>query len=291
MTTTMKRSQLRETRSLNVHDLQMRSNDDGSLTFSGYASMTGVPYAVNDLLGEYQETIARGAFTKALQENDDVRLLVNHDGIPLARTKSGTLVLSEDENGLRCEAQLDQSSPLVQTIRSAMRRGDLDQMSFAFAVVRQEWSQDYTQRTINECRLFDVSVVTYPASPSTTADLRSAVVRSVAAGVSTGRVDEILLELRAGRALSAANVALLEQVLSSIRDAAETIDEANESIEEASSVLAELVVAAGGNVEPEPEETPTEDAPMDQMPMEDAPMVEASRGIDLSLARAKARRI
>jgi hypothetical protein len=172
-----------------------------------------------------------------------------------------------------------------------MRRGDLDQMSFAFAVVRQEWSQDYTQRTINECRLFDVSVVTYPASPSTTADLRSAVVRSVAAGVSTGRVDEILFELRAGRALSAANVALLEQVLSNIRDAAETIDEANESIEEASSVLAELVVAAGGNVEPEPEETPTEDAPMDEMPMEDAPMVEASRGIDLSLARAKARRI
>jgi len=291
MTTTMKRSQLRETRSLNVHDLQMRSNEDGSLTFTGYASLTGMPYAVNDLLGEYSETIARGAFTKALQENDDVRLLVNHDGIPLARTKSGTLVLVEDENGLRCEAQLDPTSPLVQTIRSAMRRGDLDQMSFAFAVVRQEWSQDYTQRTINECRLFDVSVVTYPASPSTTADLRSAVVRSVAAGVSTGRVDEILFELRAGRALSAANVALLEQVLSNIRDAAETIDEANESIEEASSVLAELVVAAGGNVEPEPEETPTEDAPMDEMPMEDAPMVEASRGIDLSLARAKARRI
>jgi HK97 family phage prohead protease len=284
MTTTMKRSQLRETRSLNVHDLQMRSNDDGSLTFSGYASMTGVPYAVNDLLGEYQETIARGAFTKALQENDDVRLLVNHDGIPLARTKSGTLVLSEDENGLRCEAQLDQSSPLVQTIRSAMRRGDLDQMSFAFAVVRQEWSQDYTQRTINECRLFDVSVVTYPASPSTTADLRSAVVRSVAANVSTGRVDEILFELRANRDLSPANLALLEQLLSSIKDAAETIHSVGDGLDEASGAVAEMIGTPT-------EDAPTEDAPMDEVPIEDAPMEEISRGIDLSLARAKARRI
>jgi hypothetical protein len=284
MTTTMKRSQLRETRSLNVHDLQMRSNDDGSLTFSGYASMTGVPYAVNDLLGEYQETIARGAFTKALQENDDVRLLVNHDGIPLARTKSGTLVLSEDENGLRCEAQLDQSSPLVQTIRSAMRRGDLDQMSFAFAVVRQEWSQDYTQRTINECRLFDVSVVTYPASPSTTADLRSAVVRSVAANVSTGRVDEILFELRNNRDLSPANLALLEQLLSSIKDAAETIHSVGDGLDEASGAVAEMIGTPT-------EDAPAEDAPMDEVPMEDAPMEEISRGIDLSLARAKARRI
>jgi HK97 family phage prohead protease len=284
MTTTMKRSQLRETRSLNVHDLQMRSNDDGSLTFSGYASMTGVPYAVNDLLGEYQETIARGAFTKALQENDDVRLLVNHEGIPLARTKSGTLVLSEDENGLRCEAQLDQSSPLVQTIRSAMRRGDLDQMSFAFAVVRQEWSQDYTQRTINECRLFDVSVVTYPASPSTTADLRSAVVRSVAANVSTGRVDEILFELRNNRDLSPANLALLEQLLSSIKDAAETIHSVGDGLDEASGAVAEMIGTPT-------EDAPTEDAPMDEVPMEDAPMEEISRGIDLSLARAKARRI
>jgi hypothetical protein len=280
----MKRSQLRETRSLNVHDLQMRSNDDGSLTFSGYASMTGVPYAVNDLLGEYQETIARGAFTKALQENDDVRLLVNHEGIPLARTKSGTLVLSEDENGLRCEAQLDQSSPLVQTIRSAMRRGDLDQMSFAFAVVRQEWSQDYTQRTINECRLFDVSVVTYPASPSTTADLRSAVVRSVAANVSTGRVDEILFELRNNRDLSPANLALLEQLLSSIKDAAETIHSVGDGLDEASGAVAEMIGTPT-------EDAPTEDAPMDEVPMEDAPMEEISRGIDLSLARAKARRI
>jgi hypothetical protein len=151
-------------------------------------------------------------------------------------------------------------------------------------VVRQEWSQDYTQRTINECRLFDVSVVTYPASPSTTADLRSAVVRSVAANVSTGRVDEILFELRNNRDLSPANLALLEQLLSSIKDAAETIHSVGDGLDEASGAVAEMIGTPT-------EDAPTEDAPMDEVPMEDAPMEEISRGIDLSLARAKARRI
>lgn len=229
--TATKRSQLRETRSVAVRDLEMRSNTDGSITFAGYASMTGVPYRVADHLGEYDETIERGAFTKALAEADDVRLLVNHEGVPLARTKSGTLSLVEDEIGLRAEAQLDPSSPLVQTIRSAMDRGDLDQMSFAFSVVRQTWSPDYAARAIAEVRLFDVSVVTYPASPSTSANLRAAVLRNASASIPTGRIDEMLLELRAGKMLSAANVNLLEGVLTSIRNASETITEAADELD------------------------------------------------------------
>jgi Caudovirus prohead serine protease len=61
----------------------------------------------------------------------------------------------------------------VQEIRSAMNRGDLDQMSIGFRVRDEEWSSDYSQRSIKEIELFDVSVVTYPASPTTTASLRS----------------------------------------------------------------------------------------------------------------------
>jgi HK97 family phage prohead protease len=252
-----KLSTLRETRAVNVANLEMRENVDGSglVTFSGYASLTNTPYRVTDFLGEYDETIAPGAFTKALQENDDVRLLLNHEGVPLARTKSGTLTLAEDSKGLRAEAQLDASSPLVQTIRSAMSRGDLDQMSFAFSVVKQSWSQDYTERTIHECRLFDVSVVTYPASPTTTADLRGQVFRLLAEKVPAARVAEMRKELRIGRQLSEANIVLLESVL-------QTIQAAGETIEEAGDTLAELVVAAGG--------TPTE--PMEPAKMEPGEM-------------------
>lgn len=139
----------------------------------GYASTTEDPYMVSDWLGEYQETICRGAFTKALQERQDVRLLINHEGIPVARTKSGTMTLTEDDRGLLVDVpSLDLESPLVQTLRSAMQRGDVDQMSFSFRATRQEWNEDYTERFVREVKLFDVSTVTYPANDGTDVKLR-----------------------------------------------------------------------------------------------------------------------
>ena len=54
-------------------------------------------------------------------------------------------------------------------LRSAMERGALGQMSFAFGVPRQAWSADWAERRITEVRLFDVSVVTYPANDQTMA--------------------------------------------------------------------------------------------------------------------------
>jgi HK97 family phage prohead protease len=152
-----------------VASLEIRSSGDG-LTLEGYASTTEQPYD----MGWYSEVIRSGAFTKTLAEADDVRLLVNHDGIPLARTKSGTMRLFEDSTGLGLETKLAGDSPLVATVRSAMDRGDLDEMSFGFTVTRQSWSPDYDQRDIQEVRLFDVSVVTYPANPTTSAKLRAA---------------------------------------------------------------------------------------------------------------------
>jgi HK97 family phage prohead protease len=153
-------------------DLEVRAAEDGTVTFDGIASVVDTPYSVRDMFGEFQETMVKGAFKKTLAEKADVRLLVNHDGVPLARTKSKTLTLSANPD-LRSVAKLDPANPTVQEVRSAMDRGDLDQMSIGFRVVRQEWNGDYTERFIREVELFDVSVVTYPASPTTTASLRA----------------------------------------------------------------------------------------------------------------------
>lgn len=163
----------RENRAHAIEDLEVRAADDGKITFDGVASVVDTPYAVRDMFGEYQETIRKGAFRKTLAEKDDVRLLVNHTGIPLARTKAKTLKLTAAPD-LRAVAELDPGNPTVQEIASAMNRGDLDQMSIGFRVHRQEWNGDYTERTILEAELFDVSVVTFPASPTTTASLRYA---------------------------------------------------------------------------------------------------------------------
>jgi hypothetical protein len=155
--------------------VELRAADDGTVGLVGYASVTESAY---DVAGGppfgWSETIARGAFAKTLAERDDVRLLINHEGLPLARTASGTMLLSEDSMGLLVEVNsLDPANPRVAELRSAMEREDVDQMSFAFRVMRQEWDEDYINRRIAEVKLFDVSVVTFPANPATVVGLRS----------------------------------------------------------------------------------------------------------------------
>jgi HK97 family phage prohead protease len=202
-----------------VAECRAVDGDAGGFTLDGYASLFDTPYTVRDFLGEFTEEIAPGAFTRTLRQQDDVRLLVNHEGIPLARTKSGTLELDEDATGLHSLAPaLDPANPTVQELASAMRRGDVDQMSFAFEVRSQVWSPDYTHRRITEVKLWDVSVVTYPANDATSVGLRSDGVLDLA------RIDALVAEARAGKVLSAAN----EQTL---RDALDAIDTARGSIE------------------------------------------------------------
>jgi HK97 family phage prohead protease len=160
-------------------EVEIRSDGNSStFTVRGYASVVEHSYEVygGPERGGWNETIARDAFAKTLAEKPDVAFLINHDGIPLARSRSGTLTLSADNTGLASEAEIDAESPLGQTLRSAMKRGDLDQMSFGFRVTRQEWNDDYTERRITEVSLDhgDVSIVTYPANPATSMSIVSA---------------------------------------------------------------------------------------------------------------------
>ncbi len=210
-----------ERRQRSVAGLEMRSGDAGAVSFEGYAAVTGVPTTIPDFFGSFDETISRGAFAKTLAEKDDVRLLLNHDGTPMARTKSGTLELDEDKKGLHVRADLDDSSPLVQEIASAMRRGDLDQMSIAFQATRQEWNHDYSERFINEAKLFDVSVVTYPAYPTTSASLRSRV-NDPPLQI---RLAFFAQQLREGKTFSAANMKQLTSLLDALAQIDELTDE------------------------------------------------------------------
>ena len=179
-----------ENRSFTFAAVEERNNDDkNTLLFTGYASVFDKPYGVRDSRGQYNETIKQGAFKKTLQEQDDVRFLVNHDGIPLARTSSGTLKLEEDDYGLFVRAELDPNNPTVAEVASAMKRGDLNEMSFAFAAIKDNFDNSGENREVNEARLFDVSVVTYPANPWAGAKLR---------GVDIDNLHKELVEARNG---------------------------------------------------------------------------------------------
>ena len=161
----------REVRKL--EKLEVRALPDGGAILEGYATVYDYAYSIGDVdRGGFMETIMGGAAAKSAGEAD-VRLLINHEGRPLARTKSGTMTLESDDIGLRVTAELDPMNPLSASLRSAMERGDMDQMSFAFRVLRDEWNSDYSERKIYELKLFDVSMVTYPANPATVAKVRS----------------------------------------------------------------------------------------------------------------------
>jgi HK97 family phage prohead protease len=158
----------KESRSVAYSNFEVRADQDGK-TLVGYAAVFDSP---SEPL-PWTEFVRRGAFAKTINDGADVRLLVDHEGVPLARTKSGTLSIREDDKGLLVEAMLDETNPDAARVMSALRRGDVSQMSFAFETVKDSWSDDRRTRELREVKLFDVSVVTYPAYEETMVQLRN----------------------------------------------------------------------------------------------------------------------
>lgn len=155
--------------------IQRAAGDSGDLTFSGYATVFDVEY---EMYGGppwgWDESVDPSATDKTLREKPDVQFLINHSDLPLARTKSGTLRLAADNTGLDTSASFSGRSNRVQELAIAMDRRDIDEMSFAFRVMRQEWNEDYTKRRLLELSLHrgDVSIVNYGANPATSGTLR-----------------------------------------------------------------------------------------------------------------------
>ncbi len=140
---------------------EVRAQGDSTVV-EGHAAVWNT---LSQNLGGFVEQVARGAFTKTIAESD-VRALVNHDeNLILGRNTAGTLDLAEDNSGLYYRVTLGSRS-YERDLAESMERGDVNQSSFAFSVIEDEWgysSQDFPMRTLKEVRLFDVSPVTYPA--------------------------------------------------------------------------------------------------------------------------------
>lgn len=218
-----------ETRTV-AAEFETRDETDGPV-IEGYAATFSQPYD----MGPFWEQIDKRAFNRTLGSNPDVRLLVDHEGQPLARTKSGTLELSADSQGLHMRAALDSSDPDVQRLLPKMRRGDLDEMSFAFRVAPNGDAWDYsdperTMRTLNEVSLAggDVSVVTYPANPTTTVSVRERNLHEARCLF----VEQMARELRGGASIPAASLTKLRRVLDLIAAADEAVDVPNPDEEE-----------------------------------------------------------
>tara|TARA_B100000686_G_C16733607_1_gene942276 strand:- start:472 stop:1068 length:597 start_codon:yes stop_codon:yes gene_type:complete len=126
-------------------------------------------------LGGFREKIDKGAFDNA--DNNDVRALFNHDpNLVLGRNTAGTLLLDEDEKGLRVKIN-PPDTVFANDLMKSIDRGDISQMSFGFRVKEDEWEKgkgdEPSVRTLKKVELFDVSPVTYPAYKQTDVGVRS----------------------------------------------------------------------------------------------------------------------
>ena len=156
-----------------ISEFEVRATASGLLHFTGHASVFDHPYEVHDRFGTFTEVITRNAFSRTLSRTPDVFFYINHAGLPIARTASGTMRLSTDERGLYVEADLEPRDPDVQSVQYKLERGDMTDMSFAFRVPENgdTWNEDMTARQINEVNLHhgDVSIVTIGANPAASA--------------------------------------------------------------------------------------------------------------------------
>lgn len=136
-----------------------------------------IPYnrrtVIRDAFGEFGETIKRGAASQVPQQ--DVRLLYGHDGssnLVFARTRSGTLTLSDTTAGLRFKATLDvEGNSQAADLVSAVERGDLDGMSWAFTVGKDgdQWNDSMTERVVTRfAQVPEISIVWLPAYTNAT---------------------------------------------------------------------------------------------------------------------------
>ena len=164
----------RETRALLLPCEARKGDAGGPTTLVGYASTYGRETVI---AGLFREVVEPGAFNLALSRPDDVRALFNHDpNWLLGRTKSGTLRLSSDGEGLRYEVDINADDPNAQSVMARVERGDIDGSSFSFVVDAEEWEypkEGLPLRRIKDVTLYDIAPVVYPAYGSTSVSARA----------------------------------------------------------------------------------------------------------------------
>lgn len=162
---------------------ELRAVGDDSPKLVGYAAVFNEP---SELLIDkrsrirFREIIKPGAFAESLESETEVKADIEHDrGTVIARRSKGTLKLVEDERGLLVEID-PPNSTIGNDLLESVRRGDVDQMSFAFTVKengeRKQRQEDGTYlRELTNLQLERVTITAEPAYPDTSIAVRSLV--------------------------------------------------------------------------------------------------------------------
>lgn len=161
----------KETRCFQPAEMRVDEQEDGPARLVGYAAVYN---SRSENLGGFVEVIEPGTFSESVGE--DVRALVEHQGgnMTIGRTSAGTLRMREDDAGLWVEIDLPDTTA-GRDVRALVERGDLDGMSIGFRAVSDRWAKEDDEhvRYLSKAKLFEVSVVTFPAYQATGVAARS----------------------------------------------------------------------------------------------------------------------
>lgn len=162
-------------RTMQMQEMHVREAD-GQKRLEGYFSVFDVPYEV---VPGWIETIAPGAFTRALASGDDVKVLWNHDtNLVLGSTGNKTAELRQDERGLFGSTEINENDQDAKNAYARVDRGDVTGCSFGFEISKMEesWDDDGTYRTriLEVSPLYEVSPCTFPAYAQTSITARAA---------------------------------------------------------------------------------------------------------------------
>ena len=160
---------IRQVRSVSS-EFNTRADEAGDMYISGYFSVFNSNYEIWD---GATESIAETAFEGAL--SDDIRCLIDHETrLVLGRTKANTLTLKTDSRGLWGEVKINPNDQDAVNLYERVKRGDVDQCSFGFDILDEEFEDrgDSVHWTIKKVKLYEVSVVTFPAYKDTSVSAR-----------------------------------------------------------------------------------------------------------------------
>lgn len=131
---------------------------EDSVEIDGYVNaVERLSKPLNSRIGQFRERIKAGAFQRAIERNNDIHVLLNHDiNRDLGSTKQGNLDLHEDSIGLRAKATITDAEVVEKA-----KRGDLVGWSFGFSdrdVEPTEENGVYT-RNVKDLDLYEVSIL------------------------------------------------------------------------------------------------------------------------------------
>lgn len=148
------------------------SEAENERRIEGYFAVFGPVY---DMGHGMTESVAPEAFADTL--GDDIRALTNHDtSLVLGRTKANTLTLHTDGKGLWGSILINPEDQDAMNLYSRVKRGDVSQCSFGFDILdeeRQIAENGNVHWTIKRVKLYEVSVVTFPAYEDTGVEARA----------------------------------------------------------------------------------------------------------------------